>query len=82
MRQRRGRSALPREADENLASGDRFERGVKHCFEHLDVGRLDQVMIEARLARPAAVLFLPPAGERDQDGLRDARVVRMRRATS
>src|SRR5581483_8218238 len=35
-------------------------------LQHADIGRLDQVVIEAGRLRPAAVFFLTPSGEGDE----------------
>jgi len=37
----------------------------QHAAQGIQLGRLDQMAVEARLACPAAILFLAPARERD-----------------
>src|SRR5208283_472889 len=60
---------LARDRQEAGSARPMTGRSGQQLAEQRDVNRLDQVVIEARGARPLPVFFLSPARERHQSGL-------------
>src|SRR5688572_24100146 len=60
-----GLLVLDRQAAPFVGAGAvlRLLRGRKQRLQGADLHRLDQVMIESRIARPSQMLALPPAGD-------------------
>src|SRR4051794_19175266 len=73
-RQRGARRMLGSKGRGSLVSRPESVRRIQEVLKGVGLDGLDEVVVEAGLGGAAAVLLLPPPGQRDQDRIAESRV--------